>query len=222
MVVSAFDYRFSRDLEMPSKEFAHGVRDICNETGALLILDDVRAGFRLSLHGSWQGLHGINPDLLCYSKAIANGYALSALLGSESCRPGAEKVFATGSFWFSAGAQAAALATLDILKEENVIAKIDSVGKLFRSGLLEQAEELGLTIQVSGPSSMPYLTFKGDKPFERPRGMTFSSECCRLGVLIHPHHNWFLSLAHSEEVINDTLQVTRQAMIAVRDKYGIE
>ena len=47
-----------------------------------------------------------------FKKAIANGYALSALVGSDACRSGAEKVFATGSFWFSAGAQAAALATL--------------------------------------------------------------------------------------------------------------
>ena len=112
MIVSAFDYRFSQDLKMPSEEFVRGVRDICDKNGAMLILDDVRAGFRLSLHGTWHGLFGIKADLLCYSKAIANGYALSALIGSDSCRSGAEKVFATGSFWFSAAAQAAALATL--------------------------------------------------------------------------------------------------------------
>ena len=48
------------------------------------------------------------------SKAIANGYALSALVGSDCCRSGAEKVFATGSFWFSAAAQTAALSTLEV------------------------------------------------------------------------------------------------------------
>ena len=70
IVVSAFDYRFSRDLEMPTEEFVRGVRDICDKTGALLILDDVRAGFRISMHGSWHGLYGINVDLLCYSKVL--------------------------------------------------------------------------------------------------------------------------------------------------------
>ena len=68
VVVSAFDYRFSRDLEMPSEKFVRGVRDICDEIGALLILDDVRAGFRLSLHGTWKGLFGVKADLQCYSK----------------------------------------------------------------------------------------------------------------------------------------------------------
>ena len=72
---------------------------------------------------------------------------------------------------------------------------------------------------MSGPSSMPFLTFKGDEPFHRPRGMTFSSECCRLGILIHPHHNWFLSLAHTEEIMQDTLQITEQAMRIVKEKY---
>ena len=70
IVVSAFDYRFSRDLEMPTEDFVRGVRDICDKTGALLILDDVRAGFRISMHGSWHGLYGINVDLLCYSKVL--------------------------------------------------------------------------------------------------------------------------------------------------------
>ena len=51
---------------------------------------------------------------LCFWQAIANGYALSALVGSDNCRSGSEKVFATGSFWFSAAAQAAALTTLKV------------------------------------------------------------------------------------------------------------
>ena len=96
---------------------------------------------------------------------------------------------------------------------------MNHAGKLFQSGLLKQAKELGLEVQVSGPSSMPFLTFKGDTPFERPRGMTFSAECCRLGVLVHPHHNWFLSLAHTEEVVKDTLKITEQAMRVVKENY---
>jgi glutamate-1-semialdehyde 2,1-aminomutase len=62
--------------------------------------------------------------------------------------------------------------------------------------------------------------FQGDEPFQRPRGMTFSSECCRLGILIHPHHNWFLSLVHTEDVIKDTFEVTKQAMQVVKQNFG--
>ena len=61
---------------------------VCDDTGAALILDDVRAGFRLAFGGSWETV-GVEPDLSAWSKAIANGYALGAVLGNDRFRGGA-------------------------------------------------------------------------------------------------------------------------------------
>ena len=94
-----------------------------------LVLDDVRAGFRLHLGGSWEPL-GVRPDLSAYSKAIANGYPLAAVLGRDSLRDAAQQVFVTGSFWFAAVPMAAALATIEALETERGIERMARAGTL--------------------------------------------------------------------------------------------
>src|SRR5262249_59497813 len=89
--------------------FARGLRALCDATGAALILDDVRCGFRLHLGSSWEPV-GVDPDLSAWSKAIANGRALAAVLGHDAFRGGAKQVFVTGSLSLSPVPLAAALA----------------------------------------------------------------------------------------------------------------
>ena len=70
---------------MPTPAFARRARELCDATGAALIIDDVRAGFRLHLGGSWEGL-GVRPDLAAWSKSIANGHPLAAITGNDRFR----------------------------------------------------------------------------------------------------------------------------------------
>ena len=76
---------------------------ICDRTGAALILDDVRAGFRLDL-ARQLGALGVRPDLAAWCKAIANGYPLAAVAGASGPRKAAARIFVTGSFWYGAAA----------------------------------------------------------------------------------------------------------------------
>ncbi len=85
ILVSAFKHDLAIPQESPTKEFAQAARALCDAAGAALILDDVRGGFRIDLGGSWRGA-GIEPDMAAYSKAIANGYALAAVTGSDRFR----------------------------------------------------------------------------------------------------------------------------------------
>src|SRR4029077_20844553 len=111
IVATAIRHDIGRDHEMPNRAFAEAARKIADRTGAALVLDDVRCGFRLDLGGSWE-LVGVRPDLTAFSKAIANGYALAAVTrGAPSAAP-PPRIFPTGSFWFQAIPMAAALATL--------------------------------------------------------------------------------------------------------------
>lgn len=217
IIVSAFRHDARFDQELCDPAFARGVRAICDRTGAVLILDDVRAGFRLSLGGSWEPL-GVRPDIAAYSKAIANGYPLAAVLGSDRLREGAARVFATGSFWTGAVPMAAALATIATLRDEQGIAAMQRLGTLLREGLARQAESYGLAINLTGPVQLPFLSFAGDQAFERAN--LFTGEAARRGVYLHPWHNWFLSAAHSEADINRALERTDEAFAAVRRRFG--
>ena len=104
--MSPFKHDARHDQELVDPAFANGLRAVCDDTGAALILDDVRCGFRLAHGGSWEPL-GVRPDLSAWSKAIANGYPLAAVAGNDRFRSGAEQIFVTGSFWFAAVPMAA-------------------------------------------------------------------------------------------------------------------
>ena len=133
IVVSPFKHDAGYDQELVDPAFARGLRELCTQTGAALILDDVRCGFRLHLGSSWEPV-GVLPDLSAWSKAIANGHPLAAVLGSGRFRDAAASIFVTGSFWFSAAAMAAAIATIGALRDEGAIEAMDRAGTALRAG----------------------------------------------------------------------------------------
>ena len=217
IILTPFRHEAFHDSEMPAPGFLEGVRALCDQEGIVLIFDDVRAGFRLHLGGSGEHF-GVRPDLTCYCKAIANGYALAAGLGREELREAAKQVFFTGSYWTAGAPLAAGLATIQALRDEGGIEKMKAAGTRFCQGLDQQARSLGLAIKQSGPPAIPFMTFVGDEGFERSR--LFCGECARRGVFLHPHHNWFLSAAHTEADIDEALAVTEVGFKAVKERFG--
>ena len=218
IILSPFRHEAFHDQEMPAPGCLAGVRRLCDEHGIVFILDDVRAGFRLDLAGSG-AYFGVEPDLSCYCKAIANGYALAACVGREPLRGAAERVFFTGSYFTSGVAMAAALACLKELAARDAIARMNEVGTALRNGLDELAKGHGIEIRQSGPPAIPFLTFAADRgKFARSR--LFCAECCRGGIFFHPHHNWFLSAAFTVGDIRHTLEVADRALEKVRRELG--
>ncbi len=216
IVVSPFKHDARFDQELVDPAFARHLRKVCDDTGAALILDDVRCGFRLAHDHSWATV-GVEPDLSAWSKAIANGYALAATLGNDRFRDGASKIYVTGSFWFSAVSMAASLATLDELVRGGV-ATMEHAGQRLRDGLAAQARSHGLMINQTGPVQMPLLTFAGDTDFAMAN--TFTGRAAQRGVYLHPWHNWFLSTAHTDDDIDQALVATDEAFAAVRSQFG--
>ena len=192
--------------------FFAGVRKLCDTHGAVFAMDDVRAGFRFDLRGSCE-YFGAAPDVICYSKAIANGHALSAALAREALRPAAERVYFTGSFFFSSGAFAAALATLDVLARTDAIARIHRVGTLLVDGLVSQAKQYGIPLLPTGPAAMPVIRFADDP--DRARTRRWCGLVTERGAYAHPAHNWFVSAAHTEADVERTLEATDPAFQAV-------
>ena len=201
------------DQELPSPEYAQRVRELCDATGALLIVDDVRAGFRLARECSWS-LVGVEPDLSTWGKAIANGHPLSALLGSEQARAAAQRVYATGSFWFSAVPMAAAVATLREIRESDYLERTQRLGQKLREGLAQQALTHGYALRQTGPVQMPQVLFEDDPDFRK--GFCWTAESLKRGVLLHPWHNMFLCAALTEGDLEKTLAATDEAFAVLR------
>ena len=225
IIVAAFRWDYGQAQEICSAEFLQGVRKLCDDNGALLICDDVRSAYRISPEGTWEDKrygHGVQPDLSCLCKGIANGQPLSVVVGNAKCRKGAENISATGSFWANSVPFASALATIPLAKAG--AKKSEKMGMLLRDGLKSQAnsfKSLANDFVQTGPPQMPYFHFQSESKFPLPNRhkiLIFCAVCVANGVWIHPFHTNFLSSAHTEKDIHETLHVTQEAFSIV-DRY---
>ncbi|GAA0312644.1 aminotransferase class III-fold pyridoxal phosphate-dependent enzyme [Kineococcus aurantiacus] len=212
IVVTPFRHDGFVDQHFPSAEFARGVRALADRTGAALILDEVRTTFRVDLAGAWERF-GVRPDLTAMSKALANGHALSAVVGVDSLREAAASIFVTGSFWMAGVPFAAAIATLDWMVQTDGLTRMLDAGQVLRDGLQAQASAHGLGVVQTGPTSMPFLRFEDEPRLET--AIAFTDAAARRGVLVHPWHNMFVSAAHTPEDIATVLERTDEAFAEV-------
>ncbi|MBT9147495.1 MAG: Aminopentol aminotransferase [Syntrophomonadaceae bacterium] len=113
---------------------------------------------------------------------------------------------------------AAAIATIEELKAIDGINYMFKIGKMLQDGLGQLAESHNLKVSITGPPSIPFMRFKNEDNFIRSQ--LFCSECAKRGVFLHPHHNWFISCAHTEDDIKKTLEVADAAFRAVKRKFG--
>lgn len=203
------------DQELPNPEYARRARELCDEHGALLIVDDVRAGFRLARDCSWS-LVGVKPDLSTWGKAIANGHSISALLGADIARFAAATIYATGSFWFSAAPMAASLATLKLIRETDYLERTIALGERLRTGLDEVAGRHGFGLRQTGPAQLPLIMVDDDPT--GAKGYFWNNALLKRGVYFHPWHNMFITAAmtdgdidHAVEAADDAFKLLKAA-----------
>ena len=188
---------------LPETSWYPRVESLCDSEGALFIMDDIRANFRLSINGS-HSYFGAHPHMVTMGKSLANGYPIAALMGTEKLKSTAGGFFITGTFWTSSVPMIAAMHCLDVMEEEKVQDHVLRVGRLLKDGLKQAAADAGHEVTLSGPDSIPFMTF--DRDPDSYLSQQFSAAMARRGVYLHPHHNWFLSLAHREEDIAETVE----------------
>jgi glutamate-1-semialdehyde-2,1-aminomutase len=200
--------------EWPNEGFLEGVRRIVHENGAVLIFDEIRTGFRMALGGA-QEYFGITPDLAAVSKAIANGYPISAVVGKREIMRVAADTRLSSTFLVNSFPMFAAIETIRELQEKDGVTRMWSMGEKLMEGLRGIIDECGVDAEVIGAPPLPLLRFT-DPHEDRRENLkgTFFKETTKRGVLFHPNHCWFLSLAHTRRDIDNTLEVSRNAMKA--------
>lgn len=201
------------DNVLPAPDYWSKVRELCTKHGIVLIVDDVRCGFRLDPAGS-DHYYGFSADLICFCKALANGYNVSALCGTDALKAVASSIFYTGSYWMSAVPFAAAIATQQKLKAIKATEQFFGLGKKLTEGLVQAAHGHGLHLKVSGELPMWYMRITDDE--SQMLHQEWIAACVQRGVFFTNHHNHFLNAALTEEDITFTLEVADDAFRAVR------
>lgn len=186
------------------------LRTIAHDFGALFILDEMRSGFRMTLGGA-QEYFGVRADLAAFSKAMANGYPISAVVGRADVLGGFSRTRISSTFYASPVEMAAALTTIRILRETDALDRIWALGAMLQDGLRDLAAKYEVAADVVGYPPIPFLKFDVSDRQGLARRRKFFVETTRRGILFHPEHQWFVSASHTQEDIEFTLDVCRQA-----------
>jgi glutamate-1-semialdehyde 2,1-aminomutase/spore coat polysaccharide biosynthesis protein SpsF len=204
----------------PQDNFLEEVKKVTHENDAILVFDEVVTGFRIALGGA-QEYYGVTPDLACFGKGMANGMPLSAIVGKREIMKEFEKVFFSFTFGGETLSIAAAIATINEIIDKNVIEHIWKIGRYLIEGIQKFIEENGLEgyVEIRGLPPRMVMTFKDEEGRESLEMKSlFQQECIKRGVLFTGAHN--ISLAHTEEIVDKTLEVYEECLIILQD--GIE
>jgi glutamate-1-semialdehyde 2,1-aminomutase len=206
----------------PGDGFLEGLRDRCRAAGALLVFDEMITGFRWHLGGA-QTLYGVTPDLSTFGKALANGFALSALVGRRDVmergglRHDAERVFLLST---THGAETHALAagieTMKIYEREGVVEVLHRQGARLKSGIEAEAKRQGVGDQfhvLGRDCNLVYAARDAEgKPSQAFRTLVLQ-ETLKRGVLMP---SLVVSFAHGDEDIDRTVEAVGEALAVYR------
>lgn len=212
---------------MPDEGFLEKLQAICHDSGALLIFDEVITGFRLAPGGAQEYL-GVTPDLAVFGKAIAGGMQVSALVGRAEVMDdiSSGKVAHAGTFNSHPVAVAAAAAVTRVLDEQRdeVYPELFRLGRRLMAGLRDAAAQAGVDLLVTGPGPVfqTYLTdrrnirnYRDFASTDRLRMAALHREFATRGVNMVPRGLWFLSTAHTDADIDETIGAARSAFAAL-------
>lgn len=209
----------------PSAGFLEGLRTLCDENGALLIFDEVITGFRLAFGGAAE-YFGIRPDIVTYGKIIGAGMPVGAYGGRreimEMVSP-VGKVYQAGTLSGNPIAMAAGLTQLKYLySHPEVYTNLSEKGRMLYGGMRKILEEKGIRYQLNSVESLgcvfftdqPVADYTSAKTSDTKAFAEYFKAMLKTGIHMAPSQfeAMFLSNAHTEEVIEETLDAVRKCL----------
>nr|AAP79194.1 glutamate 1-semialdehyde 2,1-aminomutase [Bigelowiella natans] len=206
----------------PTKEFLQGLRQLCDDNGAVLVFDEVMTGFRIA-YGGAQEHFGVTPDVTTMGKVIGGGLPVGAYGGKkeimEMVAP-AGPMYQAGTLSGNPLAMAAGIATLDALKQPGTYEKLDKLtGKLI-NGILEAGKAAGHSLcggHISGMFGFfftegPVNCFADATKSDTDKFAKWHRGMLERGVYLAPsqYEAGFMSLAHTEEDIEKTIEAAKE------------
>lgn len=205
-----------------SAQYMKDVREICDRYDVLLIIDEVKTGFRVA-KGGVQELFGVKADLCTFAKAIANGYPLSVVAGREDImRHVGDGVMHGGTFTGHSVSLAAAAKTLEILDETTALQDIENYGLQLQNGLSQILSKRGIAHCFTGHPALMGLFFADAAPSNYREWIhsnyefydTLAPELHEQGILVEPDSRepWFLCESHNVKCLQETLDKFERAV----------
>ena len=216
LIAQPYDHGNFFDNRCATPEYWAAVRQFCDKHGIVLVIDDVRAGFRLDLAGS-DHYYGFEADIICFCKALANGYNMSAACGKDHLRAAASSLSYTGSYWMSAEPFAACIAAINKMKALDTPAMFRRMGTKLTDGLAEAAKSHGFDLKVSGEPALFYLRIANDDSLMLHQ--EWVAECVSRGLFITSHHNHFMNAAVTDEDIALAVDIADDAFGVVAARH---
>lgn len=208
-----------------SQEYLQRLRDICDQNQSLLIMDEVKTGFRVA-KGGVQELYGIKADLTTYAKAMGNGYPVAAFGGHADVMDkisfDKDGVTHGGTYTANMIALSAAKATLTVLSETDALATIDRIGGQIQQVLAGVFTKFGVEHRFSGPNSMFGVHFGSEVPqnyrdWKKTNSELYTDFAMNLienGVMLEPDSRepWFICEAHQNVDLDWLREVAEKSM----------
>ncbi len=146
----------------PASGFLQEIRKIASEIGAVLIFDEITTGFRMT-DGGIHLLLNVSPDIAVFAKAMANGYAMSAVIGTEQVMQAAQSTFISSTNWTERVGPVAALATIKKFRRHKVADHLIAIGNQISDGWKTAARRYGLNLHTSGLPSLCHFAFEHEE-----------------------------------------------------------
>lgn len=181
----------------PEDNFLQKVRDLATERNIVLIFDECTSGFRQTYGGIYK-LYGVDPDVAIFSKALGNGYAISAIVGKKQIMQAAQKTFISSTFWTERIGPTAAVATLKVMEKLKSWEYITDMGLQIKQRWQALAEKHELGISQWGIPALSGFSFLSENNLAYKTFIT--QEMLSKGFLAG--NSIYVSIAHTQQVID--------------------
>ncbi|MFA6700290.1 MAG: glutamate-1-semialdehyde 2,1-aminomutase [Thiomicrospira sp.] len=209
----------------PEAGFLETLREVCDQSGAVLIFDEVMCGFRVGLQGA-QGRYGVTPDLTTFGKVIGGGMPVGAFGGKKAIMSHIAPlgpVYQAGTLSGNPIAMAAGLTTLNLLRTPNFFENLEAKTTRLVNGLQAAADEAGIAFTTNQVGAMFGFFFSAEKNISRfaqvakcnmEQFRTFYHGMLNEGVYLAPsaYEAGFVSSAHTDADIDATIEAARRVM----------
>ena len=205
---------------LPTDDFLQKARRAADQTQSVLIFDEITSGWRSNLGGIHLEL-GVEPDIAVFGKALANGYALGAIVGRSEVMEACQKTFISSTSWTEGVGPVAGLATIAELERTSPWQEVSDLGLRVMDGWRQIGRDCGIPLTTSGQGSLCALQFQYGEESNAARTL-YTQEMLGEGFLAGS--GFYPSSAHKEEDVAEYLLTVRkvfQRIKAAADSGGI-